>query len=419
MAIQTICDIFYRSVDTYRKPEHLKHKKDGAWRAISSEELRRAVEEISMGLRSLGIGKGDKVAILSENRPEWAFADLAVLCAGAADATIYATLTPAQVLYILADSESRAVFVSTTAQAAKVAEVRAQLPHLQHVVRFDATPAAGTTSLDELRAKGKEALAADRDAVRRRAAEVTGGRPRHPHLHLGHHRRPQGGHAHPRQPRPQRPRRGEGLPDGGPRVDGPQLPAAVPQLRAHRRPQLHAPPRGHHRLRGERREGAGEHAGGAAVDHVLGAPPLREDVRAGEREGGVGPAAAAEGLPLGDRGGAEDVRPHRGAHRARGAPEAEALPRGQARLLEDQGADGRPAPALHLRRGAARPRDRRVLRRRRDARLRGLRSLRDEPRHHLQPPRPRQAGDGGPAPRARRGEDRAGRRDPRPAAPTS
>ena len=101
MAIQTVCDIFYRSVDTYRKPEHLKYKKDGAWRAISSEELRAAVEETSMGLRALGIGKGDVVAILSENRPEWAFADLATLCAGAADATIYATLTPPQVQYIL------------------------------------------------------------------------------------------------------------------------------------------------------------------------------------------------------------------------------------------------------------------------------------------------------------------------------
>ena len=105
----TVCDIFYRSVDTYRKPEHLKYKKDGAWRAISSEELRAAVEETSMGLRALGIGKGDVVALLSENRPEWAFADLATLCTGAADATIYATLTPPQVQYILNDSESKVV----------------------------------------------------------------------------------------------------------------------------------------------------------------------------------------------------------------------------------------------------------------------------------------------------------------------
>jgi len=175
MAIQTICDIFYRSVDTFRKPEHLKFKKDGAWRAVSSEELRAAVEETSMGLRALGVGKGDTVALLSENRPEWAIADLATLCAGAADATIYATLTAPQVQYILADSESKVVFVSNAAQAAKVAEVRHNLPLLQHVVRFDPAPVPGTTSLDELRAKGKQALAADREAVRRRAAEVTGG----------------------------------------------------------------------------------------------------------------------------------------------------------------------------------------------------------------------------------------------------
>ena len=172
MAIQTVCDLFYRSVDTYRKPEHLKYKRDGAWRAVSSEELRAAVEEIAMGLRTLGVSRGDKVAIVSENRPEWAFADLATLCTGAADATIYPTLTAAQVLYILDDSESKVVFVSNAAQAAKVAEVRARLPRLQHVVRFDPAPVPGTTSLDELRAKGREALAADRDAVRRRAAEV-------------------------------------------------------------------------------------------------------------------------------------------------------------------------------------------------------------------------------------------------------
>jgi long-chain acyl-CoA synthetase len=173
MAIQTVCDLFYRSVDTYRKPEHLKYKRDGAWHTVSSEEFRAAVEEISMGLRALGVSRGDKVAIVSENRPEWAFADLATLCTGAADATIYPTLTAAQVHYILDDSESKVAFVSNAAQAAKVAEVRARLPRLQHVVRFDPAPMPGTTSLDELRAKGREALATDRDAVRRQAATLT------------------------------------------------------------------------------------------------------------------------------------------------------------------------------------------------------------------------------------------------------
>ena len=142
MAIQTVCDIFYTSVG-YGKAEHLKHKKGGAWRATSSEELQRAVEEISMGLRALGVEKGDRVAILSENRPEWAFADLATLCAGAVDAPVYATLTPPQVEYILHDSEAKVAFVSTPAQAAKVAEVRDKLPCLRHVVSFEAPAPAG------------------------------------------------------------------------------------------------------------------------------------------------------------------------------------------------------------------------------------------------------------------------------------
>jgi long-chain acyl-CoA synthetase len=171
MAIQTVCDIFYTAVG-YQKAEHLKVKRDGAWRATSSSELQRAVEEISMGLRALGVEKGDRVAILSENRPEWAFADLATLCAGAVDAPVYATLTPPQVQYILGDSEARVAFVSTAAQAAKVAEVRDRLPGLRQVVSFDEPAPAGTMPLAELRAKGRAALAADPDAVRRRAGEV-------------------------------------------------------------------------------------------------------------------------------------------------------------------------------------------------------------------------------------------------------
>jgi len=170
----TLCELFYASVDTYRKPEHLKSKVDGQWRAWSSDDVRRGVEELSLGLRELGLEKGERVAILSENRPEWALADLASLCAAAVDVPIYATLTAAQVKYILEDSQARFAFVSNPAQAKKLAEVRAQLPHLQKVIRFaeggDFPP--DTISLDEVRARGREALARDPQAVRTRAAEV-------------------------------------------------------------------------------------------------------------------------------------------------------------------------------------------------------------------------------------------------------
>jgi long-chain acyl-CoA synthetase len=172
MPTRTLCEIFYHSVDTYRKPDHLRAKRGDKWHDISSEEFRRAVEELSMGLRALGVEKGDRVALLSENRPEWAYVDLATLCAAAVDVPIYPNLPPAQVLYVLSDSQAKVAIASSAAQVKKVLEVRAKASHLKHVIRFDDPPQEGTLSLDEVRARGREALAADRDAVRRRAAEA-------------------------------------------------------------------------------------------------------------------------------------------------------------------------------------------------------------------------------------------------------
>ncbi len=172
MAIRTLAELFYYSVDTFRKPEHLRYKRDGAWHCISSDEFRQAVEELSMGLRSLGLEPGDTVAILSENRPEWALADLATLCAAAVGAPIYATLTPAQVLYILNDSQARIAFASNETQAKKILDVRSQAPHLKHVVLMDEQKLEGTLSLAEVRAKGRPLLEKDKAAVRTRASEA-------------------------------------------------------------------------------------------------------------------------------------------------------------------------------------------------------------------------------------------------------
>jgi long-chain acyl-CoA synthetase len=171
VTLRTIGDIFFHSVDRHRRPDHLRVKKGGAWQDISSDEYRRAVEEVSMGLRGIGIERGDRVAILAENRPEWAYTDLAVLTAGAVDVPIYSTLTAAQILYILNDSGAKAIVVSNAEQAAKVAAVRAQATALAHVVVMD-PPVTGALSLDEIRRTGQAALGGDPEAVRRRAAAV-------------------------------------------------------------------------------------------------------------------------------------------------------------------------------------------------------------------------------------------------------
>ena len=170
--LRTLCDLFYFSVDTFRKPDHLRVKKDGAWREISSDAYRQAVEELSMALRGLGIEPGDRVAILSENRPEWAYADLATLCAAAADVPVYPTLTAEQLLYILKDSGTKVLFVSNEEQARKALSVRAEAPDLRHVILMDATPLPDTLAFADVLARGRESLARDPKAVRERAASV-------------------------------------------------------------------------------------------------------------------------------------------------------------------------------------------------------------------------------------------------------
>ena len=170
----TLCDLFYRSVETFRKSEHLKQKRGGEWRSVSSEEFRRAVEELSLGLGGLGIERGDRVALLSENRPEWAYADMATLCLGAIDVPIYPTLTPAQILYVLKDSEAKAAFVSTPAQAQKVMAVKDQAPGLRHVIGMEegASFPPGVIALEEIRARGRKELAARPTVVEERSREV-------------------------------------------------------------------------------------------------------------------------------------------------------------------------------------------------------------------------------------------------------
>ncbi len=132
----------------------------GAWVGITHRDALERVQAISLGLRELGISAGDKVAIISENRPEWALADYACLCARATDVPIYPTLPAKQTEYILKDSESVAVFCSTTAQVDKVLEVRGSLPQLRHVIVFDGGAAAqrpGVVALTQLEGKGRAA----------------------------------------------------------------------------------------------------------------------------------------------------------------------------------------------------------------------------------------------------------------------
>ncbi|MGZ4812208.1 MAG: AMP-dependent synthetase/ligase [Terriglobales bacterium] len=120
---QTINDVFFSAVE--RDLERVMLYKQAAnWVPISSRELYRNVIGTARSLAGWGISRGDRVAILSENRPEWAVADFATMLLGAADVPIYPTLTEEQTLVILQDSGARLAFVSTVEQLNKVLAIK-------------------------------------------------------------------------------------------------------------------------------------------------------------------------------------------------------------------------------------------------------------------------------------------------------
>ena len=115
----------------------LRAKRGGRWVDIGYREMAEQVQDLSIGLQELGVRPGDRVAILSENRPEWAIADYACLAARCTDVPIYPTLPSRQAQYILRDSGSVAILVSSAAQLDKVMAIRGQLPALAHVIVLD------------------------------------------------------------------------------------------------------------------------------------------------------------------------------------------------------------------------------------------------------------------------------------------
>src|SRR5262249_44914463 len=153
----TLTQLFFTTVDRHAGlAAAFRSKVGGAWVAITHREALERVQAISLGLRELGIKPGDRVAIISENRPEWSLTDYACLCARATDVPIYPTLTAQQTQYILRDSESVAAFVSTQAQVDKVLEVKGQLPGLKYVIVFDAAAQrSGVLALAAVEAKGR------------------------------------------------------------------------------------------------------------------------------------------------------------------------------------------------------------------------------------------------------------------------
>ncbi|MDB4951758.1 MAG: Long-chain-fatty-acid--CoA ligase FadD15 [Gemmatimonadetes bacterium] len=170
----TVPRIFLAAVDRYGRADALMHKEGGAWRTVSHGDVEERAAALAAALDGWGILPGDRVALLSENRPEWQIVDFAVTAMGAADVPLYPTLPANQIAYILNDSGAKALFVSTPEQAAKAAEVRDGLPELARVVAFDDPGGVpGVLRLADVLEEGRRRIASGTAAsFRARAAEV-------------------------------------------------------------------------------------------------------------------------------------------------------------------------------------------------------------------------------------------------------
>ena len=130
----------------------LEYRRDGETVRISYPALGAISTEIARGLIGLGIEPGDRVAILGATSADWTLADCGSLCAGAVVTPIYHTNSPEECAYVLDHSQARLVFCEDAAQLAKIDQVRARCPMLEHVVSFE--PAGDATTLEQLRHGG-------------------------------------------------------------------------------------------------------------------------------------------------------------------------------------------------------------------------------------------------------------------------
>lgn len=134
----TLISLLEHSIQHYGSKPALAHKpKGGTYQDISYTEFGESVDAFRKGLNALGVQKEDRVALLSENRPEWAITDFGSLKAGAVTVPMFSTLTAAQVGYILRDSGSKIICVSTSRQLEKVTAIRDEVPTLEQIIVFD------------------------------------------------------------------------------------------------------------------------------------------------------------------------------------------------------------------------------------------------------------------------------------------
>ncbi len=173
MEYRNLADMLQAQAERIGKRIALRYKRDGTWRDVNWTQYRADAAACAAALIEAGIGKGDRVGILAENSVEWLIVDMGILSAGAINVPIHAPLTPRQIDFQLAETETCWIFVSGREQLEKIRQIRAELPALRGMVVFDSTAAASdATAWSEFLQRGREALKKSTATQAQRQASV-------------------------------------------------------------------------------------------------------------------------------------------------------------------------------------------------------------------------------------------------------
>ena len=153
----TLVELYERAARNHQKNDTLNYKRDGKWHSISSGEMLRQSRFVALGLYSLGLRKGDRVALLAESCVEWVLADQGCMFAAIVPVPIYPTLTPSQVAYILNDCRARALFIATRSKFVEVETALRECPALETILMFqpEAESLPNCLTFAELQARGR------------------------------------------------------------------------------------------------------------------------------------------------------------------------------------------------------------------------------------------------------------------------
>jgi long-chain acyl-CoA synthetase len=153
----TINQMVQNTIGQHGSKTALSHKVDKVYQDISYATLAERIKHFCLGLTELGMQKGDRVALLSENRPEWAITDLATLAGGGVTVPMFSTLTSAQVEYIVRDSGAKILCVSSERQLQKIKDWDTNVPTgLQHIVIFDELQDDSVRTFDQVCELGQQ-----------------------------------------------------------------------------------------------------------------------------------------------------------------------------------------------------------------------------------------------------------------------